>query len=126
MGFLRRLFGGGDSDMDDGAGDAPAQDDRQAVTAWVRLGDRAFENEREQLQVFELENRLIRAVDQSGLGSYDTNDLANGFMGLRVAGPDADALLPLVRDVVAKVPAGSYLTIRRGPTGTSEERLEFD
>src|SRR3954453_19351098 len=109
MSFLRRLLGGASTSADDDGPDAPAVDERQAVTAWVRLGDRNFENEREQQQLFALENHLIRAVEESGAGSYDTNELADGFFALRVAGPDVDALLPVVRGVLARVPAGSYL-----------------
>jgi hypothetical protein len=129
--FLRRLFGGSSdaeaaaSDGDSGPGE-PILETRPEVAAWVRLGDRAFENEREQSRVFELENQLIGALDASGAGVYETNDLRDGYFGMRMNGPDVDRIVEVVRPLLAEAPAGSYLTVRRGPEGTAEERLEIE
>jgi hypothetical protein len=125
MGFLKRIFG---SSSPDAAGDdagGPPEDDRPAVTAWVRLLDPEFGNEREEQRVFELENRVIKAIEGAGAGIFDTNELARGSFGMRLLGDDPDRIVELLRPLLADAPAGSYLTIRRGGAGASEERLEI-
>jgi hypothetical protein len=125
--FLRRLFPGSsraepapeDDDSDGGA------DERPQVTAWVRLSNPDFENEREQQRVFELENRLIAVIEDAGAGTYDTNELARGAFGMRLLGPDPDRIVELIRPLLAEAPSGSYLTLRRGGPGTPEERIEI-
>ena len=130
MGFLKRFFGSGSDDdanaasVDDGEGEA-LPDDRPCVTAWIRLGDASFTNEREQQRVFQLENQIIKAVEEAGAGTYDTNDLVNGAFGMRVVG-DPDRLLAVVRPLLRSEPAGSYLTVRQGGANASEERVEID
>jgi hypothetical protein len=133
MGFLRRFFGSGsDSGSDanvsasgDDADGEEVPDERPRVTAWIRLGDPSFTNEREQQRVFQLENRIIKAVEEAGAGTYDTNELVNGAFGMRLVG-DSDALLAVVRPMLSGEPAGSYLTVRRGGSNASEERVEID
>jgi hypothetical protein len=142
--FLKRLFGGkgGDQDADDAAArpagateeirpdDAPEESDlppdpRQGATVWWRLNDPAFEAEREQMRVFAFEDRLMKALDASGAGTHDTNDLIRGFFAIRLLGPDADAIVEAIRPVLTGMPDGSYVSRRRGPRGTSEERVEL-
>jgi len=129
MGFLRRLFGSG-SEADPGSAGSDDEseeipDDRARVTAWIRLGDASFTNEREQQRVFQLENRIIRAVEEAGAGTYDTNELLNGSFGMRLVG-DPDRLLQLVRPLLKGEPVGSYLTVRPAGPNASEERVEID
>jgi hypothetical protein len=123
VGFLRRIFGRTEEDVE--GPDEPITEDRQSVVAWVRLGDRDFENEREQQRLFELENRLMRALEASGEGSYDTNDLAPGFFRMTMLGPDANRIVEIVLPLLRDTAPGSYLAVRRGPSGSSEERLEI-
>jgi hypothetical protein len=131
MGLLRRFFGSGSGEQD--AQSATSDDDegeelpdeRPRVTAWIRLGDPSFTNEREQQRVFQLENRVIKAVEDAGAGTYDTNELINGAFGMRLVG-DPDRLLALVRPLLRDEPAGSYLTVRTGGPNASEERVEID
>ena len=137
MGFLKRLFGGGG----DGAAPSgqPADDDewrqsaeatfeahadKHRVTFWMRLYDAAFENMREQQKVFALENALMRALDEAGVGEHDTNSLERGFMAMKMVGPDANAIVAVVSPLLSDAPEGSYLAVRRGPAGTGEDRLE--
>jgi hypothetical protein len=129
VGFLRRLFGSGTDDdaigeTDEGDGDE-LPDDRARVTAWIRLGDASFTNEREQQRVFQLENRIIKAVEEAAAGTYDTNELVNGAFGMRLVG-DPDRLLAVVRPLLKAEPAGSYLTVRPAGPDASEERVEID
>jgi hypothetical protein len=134
MSFLRRMFGSHSGEADDSSPSATFADDdaaeelpvdRPRVTAWIRLGDPGFTNEREQQRVFQLENRIIKAVEDAGAGTYDTNELVNGAFGMRLVG-DPDALLAVVRPMLSREPAGSYLTVRQGGSNASEERVEID
>ena len=95
------------------------------MTAWIRLGDASFTNEREQQRVFQLENRIIKAVEEAGAGTYDTNELLNGSFGMRLVG-DPDRLLAVVRPLLNGEPVGSYLTVRPAGPDASEERVEID
>jgi hypothetical protein len=126
VGFLRRLLGGGGGGAEDGTSPAPVEDDRHAVAAWIRLGDPRFENEREQARLFALEDTLMRAMDASGVGEHDTNDLEPGYLAIRFLGPDADAMVAVLRPLLAGVPVGSYLAVRHGPPGTGEEREDLE
>ena len=118
MAFLRRLFGGP-------AADVPQQPDpRHQVAVLVPLSDPELKNEREQLAVYALEDRLMRALDESGAGTHDGNELERGFLRIQLRGPDADAMVAAIRPLLGEAPAGTYLAIRRGAEGTSEERLD--
>ncbi len=125
MGFLRRILGRNGEDETD-ASDEPIAEDRQSVVAWIRLGDPNFENEREQQRLFELENRVMRTLEASGGGSYDTNDLAPGFFRMTMLGPDADRIVEVVTPLLRDTPPGSYLAVRHGPSGSTEERVEIE
>jgi hypothetical protein len=45
---------------------------------------------------------------------------------MRLLGPDPDRIVEVLRPLLAGVPARSYLTVRRGPPGTAEERIEIE
>ena len=137
MGFLKRLFGGGDDGGSPPAGQ-PADDaewrqsaeatfeahaDKHRVTFWMRLYDPSFETMREQQKAFELENELMRALDEAGAGEHDTNSLEQGYLAMRLVGEDADAIVSVVLPLLADAPEGSYLAVRRGPAGTGEDRI---
>lgn len=142
MGFLRRLLGGSvDADGATGMGaqvgdnevgmlsaseatfDAHA--DLARVSAWLRISDPSFENEREQQRVFALENRIMRALDQAGVGEHDTNALENGYFVMRLIGPDAAAIVAVISPLLVDAPEGGYLAVRSGGAGTAEERLDL-
>jgi hypothetical protein len=139
MGFLRRLLGGADPDSgatsgradDDAAGRVAseaafdAHSERARVSVWLRLVDPAFENAREQQRLFALENGIMRALDESAAGEHDTNALEHGFLALRLVGDDADAIVTAIGPMLADAPTGSYLAVRRGPSGAVEERVDL-
>jgi hypothetical protein len=100
--------------------------DRQRVTVWLRLADPAFLNEREQVRLFALEDRIMRALDESGAGEHDTNSLETGYLALRLVGEDADAIVGVITPLLAEAPAGSYLAARRGPAGSAEQRIDLE
>lgn len=99
--------------------------DQQAVIAWLRLSDPELTQAREQMVVFQLADRVMQALDASGAGTYDTNDLERGYFRMYLYGPDADRVVDVVRPILAEAPPGSYLAKRRGPAGTSQERVEL-
>jgi hypothetical protein len=138
MGFLKRLFGGTDdaSDRSSDGGRGPfleATDatfelhgDRHRVSVWLRLSDPSFENEREQVRLFALEDRLMRALDEAGTGEHDTNALEAGYLAIRLVGPDADAIVATIGPLLGEAPPGSYLAVRRGPSGSAEDRVDIE
>jgi len=138
MGFLRRLIGGRSDDAGPGPGGGDeldlteateatfdANSERQRVTVWLRVHDASFENEREQQRVFALENRVMAAVDEAGVGEHDTNSLEPGYFAMRLYGEDATAIAEVVAPLLGDVPAGSYLAVRGGPAGAAEDRVEL-
>jgi len=140
MGFFKRLFGGGDAAEGDGSsgaggGDAarplasgPVTDGDPSlhrVVAWIPLSDPTFESSREQQRLFTLEDRCMRALFESGAGDLDTNDLDRGFFAIRFQGRDADAMAAVLAPLMADVPRGAYLAVRRGPYGAAEDRVDL-
>ena len=127
MRFLRRLFAG--RAAEDAAPETEqttsSSPDQHSLVAWIRLYDAEFANEREQVRLFALEDRVMVALETSGIGTYDTNDLERGFFRMHMFGPDADRLVEVVAPLLAEAPPGSYLAKRAGPAGTSEERVEL-
>lgn len=136
MSFLRRLLGSGPGD-DEGRGGAGSNEallvateatfdahaDRQRVTVWLRLRSADLEDAREQQRVFGLENDLMRALDASGAGEHDTNTLERGYFAMRLIGDDADAVVAVILPLLEAAEPGSYLAVRRGPSGSAEERV---
>jgi hypothetical protein len=76
--------------------------------------------------VFQFEDRLMRALEAGDVGEHDTNDLEAGFLAIRLLGNDADKIVEAIRPQLAELPRGSYLAVRRGPTGTGEDRVDLD
>lgn len=101
-----------------------ASADRHRVTLWLRLYDPDFEATREQQRVFALENQLMQALDEAGVGEHDTNSLERGFVAMRLIGDDADDIVKVVQPLLGDAPEGSYLAVRRGPAPTGEDRIE--
>ena len=134
MGILKRLFGGGDAADDRGGGDdaplaaGPVTDGDPSlhrVVAWIPLNDPTFESSREQQRLFALEDRCMRALFESGASDLDTNELDRGFFAIRFQGRDADAMAAVLAPLMADVPRGTYLAVRRGPYGAAEDRIDL-
>jgi hypothetical protein len=47
------------------------------------------------------------------------------LLAIRLVGEDADAIVAVVEPMLADARAGTYLAVRRGPAGTSEERMDL-
>jgi hypothetical protein len=94
-----------------------------SVVAYLKLSDAELTNDREQMRLFALEDRLMRAIDASGAGTYEGNYLDRGFLRLYASGPDADRLAAVIRPLLEGAPPGSVLVKRNGPPGADEERI---
>lgn len=141
MSFLKRLFGGGAPD--DGGASASSDGGREEamppvsgpvtdgdpsqhrVVAWIPLSDPSFESSREQQRLFGLEDRLMRALFESGAGDLDTNELDRGYFAIRFQGRDADAMVAVLLPLLGDAPRGAYLAVRRGPYGAAEDRIDL-
>ena len=73
-----------------------------------------------------LEDRLADAVETAGVGDCDGNQIGKGLYEVFFYGPSADALLEVIRPILAQntIPAGSSLVARRGSDET-EERIDL-
>jgi hypothetical protein len=65
----------------------------------------------------------MRALDASGAGEHDTNALERGYFAMRLIGDDADAVVAVILPLLEAAESGSYLAVRRGPSGSAEERV---
>ena len=76
--------------------------------------------------VFELEDRLIAAIEEVGAGEFDGNEIAldGREVVLYAYGPDADALFDAMEPVLAELPPppGSYALKRYGPANDPQSR----
>jgi hypothetical protein len=138
MGFLTRLLGRPETSEGAGAREEPRstdagreepntasapEPDEPMVVAYLKLSDAEFSSEREQMRLFALEDRVMRAIHASGTGTYEGNYFDRGFFRLYAAGPDAERLVDVVRPLLVDAPRGSILLKRNGPPGTEEERI---
>jgi hypothetical protein len=66
--------------------------EEQSVIVDLRLMGGDFGSDAERQKVFELEDKLIAAIDAQDIGEYDGNEFGEGGVTLYAYGPDADAL----------------------------------
>lgn len=141
MSFLKRLFGGGGSgDATDSGSERASPEESMPlvsgpvtdgdpslhrVVGWFPLNDPTFESSREQQRMFALEDRLMRALFDSGAGDLDTNELDRGYFAMRFQGHDADAMVAVLLPLLGDAPRGAYLAVRRGPYGAAEDRIDL-
>lgn len=73
----------------------------------------------------EIEDPLIAAIDDAGVGEFDGNEIGAEGAILYMYGPDAEALFVVVEPVLRQMelPDGSYLVKRFGPPGSEESRV---
>lgn len=97
----------------------------EVLQLWIKLADEEFGDTAERESVFELEDRLIAAIEEPGVGEFDGNEFGDGWCVLYMYGESADRLLeaaiPVIRD--AALPPGSHLLKRYGEPGAPEERI---
>lgn len=82
--------------------------------------------EGKELNLDELEDNLIEAIEESGAGRWEGHgtDLKTGFFDIRFFGPQigpmVEALRPVLKRAGARLPTGWYLTSR--PSGGGKEK----
>ena len=77
-----------------------------------------------------VEDPLIEAIEEAGVGEFDGNLLGPGEVELYAYGPDADVLFEAMEPILRAVPlkAGSYAIKRYGAAddpGAREVRVEL-
>jgi hypothetical protein len=74
-----------------------------------------------------LEDQLIAAIDEAGVGEFDGTGHGAGFFDLYAYGQDADALFAVIEPIVRSVSPrpGSYAVKRYGEPGAPETRIEL-
>lgn len=97
---------------------------KQALLLVVPLGTSLGERD-ELAHLFELEDRLLEAVERSGAGEYDGNDTGEGFFTFYMYGSSADRLFDVVAPLLAgfPLPHGSYALKRYGDHGAPEQLI---
>jgi hypothetical protein len=94
----------------------PGTAEEQAVIIHLRLAGGDFGSDAERKKVFELEDKLIDAIDAEGVGEYDGNEFGEGGVTLYAYGPDADALFAAMEASIREFAPnqGSSATLRYG------------
>lgn len=89
--------------------------EQQAVLVDLRLSC-DFGSDAERQRVYELEDKLIAALDASGAGEVDGTEFGGGGVTLFAYGPDADALYAAMHDLILEFgpTQGSSATLRYG------------
>jgi len=90
--------------------------DEQAVIVYLRLTRGDFGSVAERQKISVLEDKLIAAIDASGVGEYDGNEFGEGGVTLYAYGPNADALFAVMESSIREFAPnpGSSATLRYG------------
>jgi hypothetical protein len=102
----------------------------QAVLIHFRLSDGAFGTPEEVTQLMDLEQRLETAIESSGAGELDGNEVGGGEFVVFIYGPDADRLFAVVEPLLRESPlaSGGFAVKRYGAAddpGAREARVEL-
>lgn len=86
----------------------------QALIVHLRLSGDEFGTEEEGEAAFALDEELEEAVNGSGLGEFDGNELGGGECVFFIYGPSADALFDLILPILRSRPiAADGFAIKR-------------
>lgn len=99
----------------------------QAVTVYFKLSDDRWGAPEDFVGLDALEDRLVQAIEESGVGEFDGIERGLGFYDLYMYGPNADALFAIIEPLIRAFPArpGSYAVKRYGEPGASTVRVEL-
>ena len=103
-------------------------DNEQALIVYIRLSDRMSGTPIEQEQLFKLEESVSSAIEKSGAGEYDGNEIGNGFFTMYSYGPSATRLWEVAAPIIKgfRPPPGSYGIRRYGKPGTKQDRISIE
>ncbi len=98
--------------------------DEQAVIVDLRLADGGFGSDKGRQSVFDLEAKLVTAIDTRGVGEFDGDEFGQGGATLYAYGPDADALFAAMEPAIREFGpnAGSSVTLRYGTAENPDAR----
>ena len=106
------------------AGDGTATE--HAVFLHFTMSGDGFGSEHERQLIFELEERLERAVDKAGAGELDGNEFGGGEAVLYLYGPDKDRLWAAVEVESRQCPLRpAFALLRAGGPGTTPEQVQL-
>jgi hypothetical protein len=93
-----------------------SSNEEQAVIIDLRLTGGDFGSDAERQKIFALEDKLIAAIGQQGVGEYDGNEFGEGGVTLYAYGPNADALFAVMEAPIRDFGPnpGSSATLRYG------------
>lgn len=88
-----------------------------AVIVHLRLSDDQFGAESEREAIFYLEDLLVDAIDNAGLGEFDGNEFGGGECTLYMYGRDADRMFNAISPILAstRLSRGGHAVKRYGP-----------
>jgi hypothetical protein len=83
----------------------------------------------EEWDVYDVEDQLIEAIENSGAGEFDGNVMRPGEVVLYAYGPDANALFDAMEPILRAVPAREAHAIKRygeaDDPSVREERVDL-
>jgi hypothetical protein len=87
-----------------------------AVIVYLKLSDDQFGHEAERESIFELEDRIVGALEGPGIGEFDGNEFGGGECTLYMYGDDADRMFNAISPVLTGSPLsrGGYAVKRFG------------
>ncbi len=99
----------------------------EALIVYIRLSDEKSGNAQERGDLFKLEDQLLTAIEKSGAGEYDGNEIGEGFFTLYMYGPSATRLWETAAPTVKafRAPSGSYVIKRYGKPGSKQDRISL-
>ena len=118
MSFLKSLFGSKPSNS--------AKGDEQTVLIYLdgsTLPDEVYQ----QHDLATIEDRLVAALANTGLGEFDGNEIGGGETKLYLYGPDAERLFAHLEPILTAYPLcrNARVVIRRGRPGAPQREVQL-
>ena len=97
----------------------------QALIVTVPLSGGDWEDDEQVERLFKLEEEVMKAIEDSGAGEYDGNEIGEGTFTMYAYGPSASKLFGVAMPILAKyqLPSGSQAMMRYGRPGAEEDRI---
>jgi hypothetical protein len=75
-----------------------------------------------------LEDQIMGALEGTGLGEFDGNEVGPSGASLYLYGPNADRLFERIENILKNYPLcrSAQVTIRYGPPGAAQRQVTFD
>jgi hypothetical protein len=102
-------------------------DIEQALIITIPLSDGANGTHEEQQHLFKLEDELMKAIEQSGAGEYDGNEIGGGTFTIYAYGSSAEGLFNAAWPVLGRydLPQGSRAVKRYGKPGAKQDLVSI-